>query len=180
MSRIGKLPVVVPSGVSVELDGNAVRVKGPKGELQRDLHPEMKIAHSDGQVSVARPSDSKMHRSLHGLTRTLVANMVEGVTKGYERTLVLSGVGYRAAVQGRKLVLTVGFSHPVEMELDPGITVEVPQPTRIIVKGIDKELVGQWAAKIRAVREPEPYQGKGIAYENERIRRKAGKAGKVK
>lgn len=179
MSRIGKQPVPIPNGVQVQVDNGTVRVKGPKGELQRKIHPEMKVETADGQIWVRRPSDSKEHKSLHGLTRTLVANMVKGVTEGYVKELEIRGVGYRAAKQGNKLVLNVGFSHPVEVEPPPGIEFELPAPTRVTVKGIDKELVGQVAANIRAVKEPEPYLGKGIMYVGERIRRKAGKAGKV-
>ncbi|NLN17515.1 MAG: 50S ribosomal protein L6 [Firmicutes bacterium] len=179
MSRIGRMPVVIPPGVEVDLAGRTITVKGPKGQLSRELHPEMKLEMDDGKIIVSRPSDNKRHKSLHGLTRTLVANMVEGVVKGYEKNLVISGVGYRAAKQGTKLVLTVGYSHPVEIEPPAGIEIEVPAPTRITVRGIDKEMVGEIAAKIRAVRKPEPYLGKGIRYENEQIRRKAGKAGKA-
>lgn len=179
MSRIGKKPVPVPAGVEVTIDGHNVRVKGPKGELARDLHPVMSVQLVDGQVRVERPSDAKQHRALHGLTRTLVANMVEGVTKGYEKSLEISGVGYRASKQGEKLVLQVGYSHPVEMIPPAGVEIDVPAPTRISVRGIDKEAVGAMAARIRSAREPEPYLGKGIRYANEHVRRKAGKAGKV-
>lgn len=179
MSRIGRMPVAIPSGVQVTVNDHTVVVKGPKGELTRQVHQDMTVRVEDGRVVVTRPSDEKLHKSLHGLTRTLVANMVEGVTKGYEKALEIRGVGYRAAKQGNKLVLTVGFSHPVEIEAPKGIEFEVPQPTRIVVRGIDKQLVGEMAARIRAVREPEPYLGKGIMYEGERIIRKAGKAGKV-
>jgi len=154
-------------------------VKGPKGELTRKIHEAIEVKVEDGQIVVTRPSDEKFHKSLHGLTRTLIANMVEGVTKGYERTLEIRGVGYRASKQGNKLVLNVGYSHPVEVEAPAGIEFEVPQPTQIIVRGIDKELVGEVAANVRAVRRPEPYLGKGIMYAGERIIRKAGKAGKV-
>ena len=179
MSRIGRMPVVIPQGVEVSVEGNTVRVKGPKGELTREIHEAINVSVEDGKVVVRRQSDEKLDKSLHGLTRTLIANMVEGVTKGYQKNLEISGVGYRAAKQGNKLVLTVGYSHPVEVEAPPGIEFEVPQPTRITVRGINKELVGQVAAKIRSVREPEPYLGKGIMYEGEKIIRKAGKAGKV-
>lgn len=179
MSRIGKAPVKIPSGVDVTIDGHLVKVKGPKGELSREMHASMSISVEDGEVVVRRPSDGKLHRSLHGLTRTLIANMIEGVTKGYEKVLEIKGVGYRASMQGNKLVLAVGYSHPVEVEAPKGIEFQVPSATRISVKGIDKELVGEVAANIRAVRKPEPYLGKGIMYEGERIRRKAGKAGKV-
>jgi len=177
MSRIGRQPITVPQGVEVKIDGNLVAVKGPNGELSRELHRDMIIEMEGDQILVKRPSEDKFHRSLHGLTRTLVSNMIEGVTKGFERTLELIGVGYRAAKQGNKLVLTVGYSHPVEIEPKPGIEIEVPVATKIIVKGADKEAVGALAANIREVREPEPYKGKGIKYENERIRRKVGKAG---
>jgi len=177
VSRIGRSPITIPSGVEVKIDGNRVQVKGPKGELQKELHPEMNIAIEGEQILVTRPSDQKEHRALHGLTRTLIFNMVEGVTKGFSKGLELSGVGYRAAKQGNKLVLTVGYSQPVEMEPEPGLEIEVPAANKIIVKGVDKERVGAFAAKVRAVREPEPYKGKGIKYENETIRRKAGKAG---
>lgn len=179
MSRIGKQPVPIPDGVQVQIENESVTVKGPKGELQRKLHRDMILEVGEGEIRVRRPSDSKEHKSLHGLTRTLVANMVKGVTDGYVKELEIKGVGYRAAKQGNKLVLTVGYSHPVEMEPPAGVEFEVPAPTRIAVKGIDKELVGEVAANIRAVREPEPYLGKGIMYAGERIRRKAGKAGKV-
>jgi large subunit ribosomal protein L6 len=179
MSRIGRAPIQFPAGVEVKINGNVIEVKGPKGQLTRELHPEMKVELSDGTIVVTRPSDEKAHRSLHGLTRTLIANMVTGVTEGFTRNLEIVGVGYRAAKQGSKLVLSVGYSQPVEIEPAPGIEIEVPTPTRISVKGIDKELVGQTAANIRDVRRPEPYLGKGIRYEGERVRRKAGKAGKA-
>lgn len=179
MSRIGKLPIPIPSGVEVSLSGRTIRVKGPKGELSRELHEDVVVEVQGDQVVVSRPSESKLHRSLHGLTRTLVANMVQGVTQGYEKALEIRGVGYRASKQGNKLVLSVGYSHPVEIEAPPGIEFDVPAPTRVAVRGIDKELVGAVAANVRAVRQPEPYLGKGIAYADERIRRKAGKAGKA-
>ena len=179
MSRIGRAPIQVPAGVEVKINGNVIEVKGPKGQLSREFHPEMNVELADGSIVVTRPSDEKQHRSLHGLTRTLIANMVKGVTEGFTRNLEIVGVGYRAAKQGSKLVLTVGYSHPVEIEPAPGIEIEVPTPTKISVKGIDKELVGQTAADIRDVRRPEPYLGKGIRYEGERVRRKAGKAGKA-
>jgi len=163
----------------VTLNGSLIEVKGPKGQLSRELHPEMNVQVLDGSIVVTRPSDEKEHRSLHGLTRALIANMVKGVTEGFSRNLEIVGVGYRAAKQGNKLVLTVGYSHPVEMEPAPGIEIEVPAPTKITVKGIDKELVGQTAANIRDVRRPEPYLGKGIRYEGEKVRRKAGKTGKA-
>ena len=179
MARIGRAPIQVPAGVEVKINGNVIEVKGPKGQLSREFHPEMNVELADGSIVVTRPSDEKQHRSLHGLTRTLIANMVKGVTEGFTRNLEIVGVGYRAAKQGSKLVLTVGYSHPVEIDPAPGIEIEVPTPTKISVKGIDKELVGQTAANIRDVRRPEPYLGKGIRYEGERVRRKAGKAGKA-
>lgn len=177
MSRIGRQPIPVPPGVEVRVEGNLVTVKGPKGQLTRQFSPEMRIGLQDNVVRVERPSDTKQHRALHGLTRALLANMVEGVTKGFQRSLELTGVGYRAAKQGNKLVLTVGYSHPVEIDPGEGLEIEVPAPNRVVVKGIDKEKVGALAANIRKVREPEPYKGKGIKYEGERIRRKVGKAG---
>ncbi len=179
MSRIGKNPIEIPAGVEVKIEGNSITVKGPLGTLTREIHPEMKAETNDGAILITRPSESKTHRSLHGLTRSLVANMIEGTTKGFTRNLEIVGVGYRAAKQGNKLVLQLGYSHPVELDPAPGIEIEVPTPTRISVKGIDKQLVGQTAANIRDFRRPEPYLGKGIRYEGERIRRKAGKAGKV-
>lgn len=179
MSRIGRMPVPVPNGVTVDLAGSVVKVKGPKGELEKTLHPEMKIELVNGQITVNRPNEEKFFRSLHGLTRTLIANMVSGVTQGFERKLEIAGVGYRAAKDGQDLVLTMGYSHPVRLTPAPGIEFEVPKPTNITVRGIDKQLVGETAAKVRAVREPEPYLGKGIHYEGEVIRRKAGKAGKT-
>lgn len=177
MSRIGKLPVPIPAGVEVKLNENEISVKGPKGTLNRCLHEDIIVNVEEGQILVTRPSDEKKHRALHGLTRALIANMVDGVTKGFEKSLDLVGVGYRAAKQGNKLVLTVGYSHPVEFEPESGLEFEVPAPNKIIVKGIDKEKVGMLAANIRAVREPEPYKGKGIKYSTEVIRRKVGKAG---
>jgi len=177
MSRIGKLPITIPAGVDVKIEGNNISVKGPKGLLTRTLHKDMNIAIEDGKVIVTRPSDEKEHKALHGLTRALIANMVNGVTTGFEKTLELVGVGYRAAKQGNKLVLTVGYSHPVEFEPEKELEIEVPAPNRIIVKGADKEKVGLLAANIRAVREPEPYKGKGIKYSDEVVRRKVGKAG---
>lgn len=177
MSRIGKMPVKIPEGVQVTVENNQVIVKGPKGSLSRKFHKDVVIKTEDSTVIIQRPSDQKSHRELHGLTRSLINNMVAGVVGGFEKVLVLEGVGYRAAKQGNKLVLTVGYSHPVEFEPPKGIEFEVPAPNRILVKGIDKELVGQIAANIRAVREPEPYKGKGIRYENEVVRRKEGKTG---
>lgn len=179
MSRIGRQPVKIPPGVEVAIEGSTVRVKGPKGELVQSFHPDMKIERVDGAIVVRRPSDEKHHKALHGLTRALIANMVVGVTQGYEKALELRGVGYRAAKQGRALVLTVGFSHPVTVEPLPGVEIDVPAPNRIVVRGLDKQAVGEVAARIRKVKPAEPYLGKGIAYEGERIRRKAGKAGKV-
>ncbi|MFZ5597003.1 MAG: 50S ribosomal protein L6 [Bacillota bacterium] len=177
MSRIGKQPIPLPQGVDVKIDGSVVAVKGPKGSLRREISSNMIIKMEDGKILVERPSNSPVDRSLHGLSRTLINNMVVGVTTGFQKGLELAGVGYRAAKQGNKLVLTVGYSHPVEMDPPEGIEIEVPAPTKIIVKGIDKEKVGAFAANVRSVREPEPYKGKGIKYEGERIRRKAGKAG---
>ncbi|NYE57957.1 50S ribosomal protein L6 [Carboxydothermus ferrireducens] len=177
MSRIGRKPIPVPQGVEVKVEGTTVTVKGPKGSLTREFHPDMKITFDGSQILVERPSDEKEHKALHGLTRTLINNMIIGVTNGYQKSLELVGVGYRAAKQGRKLVLMVGYSHPVEMDPPEGIEIEVPAQNQIIVKGIDKELVGNFAATIRAVREPEPYKGKGIKYTDEVIRRKAGKTG---
>jgi large subunit ribosomal protein L6 len=178
MSRIGKMPIVIPTGVDFKVDNiNTVTVKGTKGTLTKQLHKDMIIKVEDGTVFVQRPSDEKIHKSLHGLTRTLVNNMVEGVTKGFEKNLDINGVGYRAAKQGKKLVLTLGYSHPVEMEEPAGITVDVPAPNKLIVRGIDKQAVGEFAAKIRAKREPEVYKGKGIKYDTEVIRRKEGKTG---
>jgi len=179
MSRIGKLPVKIPSGVQVDVRDHTVTARGGKGELTRTLHAEMRLEVQDGAVLVARPSDSKLHKSLHGLTRTLVSNMIEGVSKGYAKQLELVGVGYRATRQGEAVVLTVGYSHPVRYPVPAGITIEVPEPTKILVRGADKELVGQVAAELRKVRPPEPYKGKGILYKGERIRRKAGKTGKT-
>lgn len=179
MSRIGKLPVEIPQGVEIKIaEDNTVSVKGPKGQLVKKMSEEINIALEDGKVLVTRPTDQKMHRALHGLTRALVNNMVEGVSKGFERILDINGVGYRAAKAGSKLTLTMGYSHPVEMEDPEGITTEVPAPNKIIVKGADKEKVGIHAANIRAVRKPEPYLGKGIKYSDEVIRRKEGKTGK--
>lgn len=180
MSRIGRKPIAVPNGVTVTLDNTVITVKGPKGTLSRELHKDMKVTVQDNTITVERPSDNKLHRALHGTTRSVVANMVNGVTEGYSKALELVGVGYRANKSGNKLVLNVGYSHPVEITPEAGIEFDVPSNTRIVVKGIDKELVGATAAKIRSVREPEPYKGKGIKYENERILRKEGKAGKKK
>jgi large subunit ribosomal protein L6 len=177
MSRIGKMPITIPAGVTVTLDDHVITVKGPKGELTRELHPEMKIKVDGSEITVARPSDDKQHRSLHGLTRTLVANMVTGVTTGFAKNLEIQGVGYRAAMKGKQLALTLGFSHPLELDLPEGISVEVPAANKIIILGANKEMVGEFAAKVRKYRKPEPYKGKGIRYEGEIVRRKAGKAG---
>lgn len=181
MSRIGKMPVTLPSGVKFDLaEGNKLSVKGPKGELNYSLHPDMIIEVNESVVSVKRPSDSKLHRSLHGLTRTLVANMVHGVTEGFKRELDVNGVGYRVQKQGTQLVMNLGYSHQVIMDEIPGITVEVPSPNKIVVLGADKQKVGQFAAEIREKRPPEPYKGKGIKYAEEVIRRKEGKTGAKK
>jgi large subunit ribosomal protein L6 len=179
MSRIGRLPIAVPSGVDVTIDGRRLTVKGPKGELSRELHPDMVVASEDGKLLVSRPTEQKHHKQLHGLTRTLVNNMVVGVTDGYRKGLEITGVGYRATLIGRKLQLSLGYSHPVEIDPPTGIEFEVENPTRLAVVGIDKELVGQIAAKVRSTRKPEPYKGKGVRYAGEYIRRKAGKAGKI-
>lgn len=179
MSRIGKLPIAIPAGVEVKIeDGNLISVKGPKGSLQRKLSADMNIAMENGQITVSRPNDLKKFRELHGLTRTLINNMVEGVTKGFEKTLEINGVGYRAAKQGKKLVLTLGYSHLVDIMDPDGIETVVEGQNKIIVKGINKEQVGQFAAEIRTKRPPEPYKGKGIKYDYEHIRRKVGKTGK--
>jgi large subunit ribosomal protein L6 len=177
MSRIGKKPIPVPAGVTVAVDGSDVKVTGPKGELQWRFRPEIGIRQEDGQLLVTRPSDSKDHRALHGLTRALLANMVEGVTTGYRRTLEIVGVGYRAEKKGENLVLTVGYSHQVEYPEPAGISLSTTSPTVVVVEGIDKAKVGQVAAEIRSVRPPEPYKGKGIRYQGEQVRRKAGKTG---
>jgi large subunit ribosomal protein L6 len=179
MSRIGRLPIAVPAGVDVSIDGRTVTVTGPKGTLSRDLHPDMTVAREDAALVVTRPSEQKTHKQLHGLTRTLVNNMVVGVTTGYRKGLEITGVGYRASLVGRKLQLNLGYSHPIEIDPPAGISFEVENPTRLAVVGIDKELVGQIAAKVRATRKPEPYKGKGVRYAGEQIRRKAGKAGKI-
>ncbi len=177
MSRIGKKPISLPAGVKVTVDGNTVTVQGSKGTLVQTLPEGITINQEDNQLVVQRANDSKQQRAFHGLTRALIANMVEGVTNGFEKKLELVGVGYRAQMQGKKLVISIGFSHPVEIDAPEGIDFEVPAPTRITIRGIDKQLVGNTAAHIRAIRKPEPYKGKGIKYENEHIRRKAGKAG---
>ena len=179
MSRIGKQPIPIPSSVQVQTEGTSVTVKGPKGELQRDVHPDMRLHLEEGQLIVTRPSDAPRHRALHGLTRALLANMVSGVESGFSKTLELHGVGYRAQQMGSNLQVTVGFSHPVDFTPPPGITLEVDGTNRIHIRGIDKALVGQVAAEIRHIRPPEPYKGKGIRYEGEHVRRKAGKVGKT-
>ncbi|MDL2235665.1 50S ribosomal protein L6 [Christensenellaceae bacterium OttesenSCG-928-L17] len=179
MSRIGKLPVTVLSGVTITVgENNTVTVKGPKGQLSEKIADEMIIEQEDGVLTVKRPSDNKRHRAMHGLSRTLINNMVVGVTDGFSKTLEIVGVGYRAAMQGNKLTLNVGYSHPVEFVEPDGIKFEVPAPNRIVISGISKQLVGQVAADIRKVRKPEPYKGKGIRYQNEVVRRKEGKTGK--
>ncbi|MBM7096631.1 MULTISPECIES: 50S ribosomal protein L6 [Alteribacter] len=178
MSRIGLKPVEIPSGVEVKQDGNTITVKGPKGELTRTLHADMVVKQEDNQITVERPTDHKDHRALHGTTRSVINNMVEGVTKGFEKTLELVGVGYRAQKSGNKVTLSVGLSHPVEFNPEDGLELDVPENTKIIVKGIDKERVGALASNIRAVRPPEPYKGKGIRYQGEYVRRKEGKTGK--
>jgi large subunit ribosomal protein L6 len=179
MSRVGKKPIEVPADVTVTIGkNNEVTVKGPKGELTRTFNADIKIEKEENVVTLTRPSDSKDHRTIHGTTRALLANMVEGVSKGFERSLELVGVGYRASLQGEKLVLNVGFSHPVEFTPENGLVVEVPTNTKIIIKGIDKERVGALASNVRQVRPPEPYKGKGIRYEGEVVRRKEGKTGK--
>ncbi len=178
MSRIGRKPITIPSGVDVSLVDNVITVKGPKGALTRELHRDMVVRTEGTDMVVERPSDSKLHRSLHGTTRSMVANMVEGVTNGYQKVLDLVGVGYRATKAGSNVTLALGFSHPVEIVPDAGLELDVPTNTRIIIKGIDKEQVGTFAAKIRDIRKPEPYKGKGIRYENEIVRRKVGKTGK--
>jgi large subunit ribosomal protein L6 len=177
MSRIGKLPIAIPNGVTVTIDGNTIRVKGPRGELQRTFARDLTVSQENGSLSVTRPSDESSHKALHGLTRTLIANMVEGVTKGYSKTLEITGVGYKAEVRPYGLQLSLGFSHQIEYRPPAGVKLTAPQPTTIVVDGADKEKVGQVAAEIRSMRPPEPYKGKGIKYQGEQIRRKAGKAG---
>ena len=179
MSRIGRLPIPVPSGVDVTIEGRQVTVKGPKGTLSRALHPDMTLSREDGTLVVTRPTEQKTHKQLHGLTRTLVNNMVVGVTDGYRKGLEITGVGYRAALSGKKLQLNLGYSHPIEIDPPEGVSFEVESPIRLAVLGYDKELVGHIAAKVRATRKPEPYKGKGVRYAGEVIRRKAGKAGKI-
>ncbi len=178
MSRIGRMPIELPAGVDVKIGaGNEITVKGPKGTLTKTLHPDMIIKVEGTVATVTRPSEEKMHKALHGLTRSLLNNMVEGVSKGFAKELEVNGVGYRAQKQGKKLVLNLGFSHPVEMEETDGITIDVPSPNKIIINGIDKQAVGQFAAVVREKRPPEPYKGKGIKYVDEHIRRKEGKTG---
>jgi len=181
MSRIGRKPIEVPAGVDVTIgENNEITTKGPLGTLNKTMHTDMVIKKDGNVITVERPSENKMHKSLHGLTRTLVSNMVEGVSAGYKKELEINGVGYRAALQGKTLVLNLGYSHPVEMEAPEGIKIEVPSNTQIIISGIDKQMVGEFAAKVREKRPPEPYKGKGIKYTTERIRRKEGKAGAKK
>jgi len=177
MSRIGKLPITVPAGVTVKIDGNKVSVKGPKGELSRVIHPEIQLAMEGNVITVSRPSDEQMHKALHGLSRTLIANMVEGCSKGYVKQLEITGVGYKAEPKPFGLQLALGFSHQVQYKAPAGIKLTAPQPTQVLIEGADKEKVGQVASEIRALRPPEPYKGKGIKYAGEVIRRKAGKAG---
>ena len=180
MSRIGRNPIAIPAGVEVKVNGSTVTVKGPKGTLTKTVHSNMKVELDGAVVTVTRPDDSNLNKSLHGLTRTLIANMVEGVEKGYSKELEVNGVGYRVSVQGKDLVLNIGFSHQVIMPAPEGITVEAPSPNKIVISGPDKQMVGQFAAEVREKRPPEPYKGKGIKYADEHIRRKEGKAGKGK
>lgn len=177
MSRIGRMPIAIPAGVTVTLDGNVITVKGAKETLTRELHPNMQVAVEDNQIVVTRPNDDKQNRALHGLTRTLIHNMVVGVTEGFKKELDVNGVGYRVAKQGKDLVMNLGFSHQVTMSEIDGITIEVPNPNKIIISGPDKQKVGQFAAEVREKRPPEPYKGKGIKYVDEHIRRKEGKTG---
>ena len=178
MSRIGNMPITVPAGVEVKIDGNHIAVKGPKGSLERDIHPNMKVELDGNEIKVSRPDDTNINKSLHGTTRALIHNMVEGVVNEFKVELEINGVGYRAQKKGNKLVMNLGYSHPVEIDPPEGITFDVPAPNQIIVRGIDKEVVGQTAAVIRTKRPPEVYRGKGIKYVEEHIRRKEGKAGK--
>ena len=175
MSRIGKKPIAVPDGVEIDVEPGMVSVKGPKGELSQPVSPDMRVSQDNGTLTVERPTDRGEHRALHGLTRSLIANMVEGVTDGFEKRLEIQGVGYRARLQGKTLELSVGYSHPVSVTAPDGIEFEVPAPTQVIVRGIDKQLVGEIAARIRRTRPPEPYKGKGIRYAGEHVRRKVGK-----
>lgn len=177
MSRVGKAPITLPSGVSVDIDGQKVKVKGPKGELLREFHERVSVTEEDGVLTVSRSDDDRQSRALHGLSRALLANMVIGVSEGYKKELSIVGVGYRAALNGNSIDLQLGFSHPVSVDAPAGITFEVPEQTKIVISGIDKESVGQIASEIRAIRPPEPYKGKGIRYVDEYVRRKAGKAG---
>ena len=180
MSRIGRMPISVPAGVDVKIDNNLVTVKGSKGTISKQFSKELGIELNDGVITVTRPSESKHHKSLHGLTRTLISNMIDGVTKGYSKTLEIEGVGFRAAKQGKNLVMNLGFSHQVIVPEKDGITIDVPSANKVVINGIDKQVVGQFAAEVREKRPPEPYKGKGIRYEGERIIRKEGKAGKGK
>lgn len=180
MSRVGRMPIDIPAGVTATLDGQVITVKGPKGELTRTLHPDMKVTVQDNVITVERPNDEKNNRALHGLTRALIANMVKGVTEGFKKELEIVGVGYRAQMKGKKLALTLGFSHPLELDAPEGITVECPSATQIVISGVNNEHVGEFAAKIRGYRLPEPYKGKGIRYVGEHVRCKAGKAGTKK
>ena len=180
MSRVGRMPIDIPAGVTVKLDGQVITVKGPKGELTRTLHPNIKVTVNDNVITVERPNDEKENRALHGLTRALIANMVTGVSVGFKKELEIVGVGYRAQMKGKKLALTLGFSHPLELDPPEGITIECPSATQIVVSGPNNEHVGEFAAKIRGYRLPEPYKGKGIRYVGEHVRRKAGKAGTKK
>jgi large subunit ribosomal protein L6 len=175
MSRIGRKPIEIPDGVEIDVKPGAVSVKGPKGELSQGLNRDMKVAVDDGTLTVTRPTDRGEHRALHGLTRSLIANMVEGVTDGFERRLEIQGVGYRANLRGKNLEMSLGYSHPVSIEAPEGIEFEVPQPTEVVVRGIDKQLVGEIAARIRKSRPPEPYKGKGVRYAGEHVARKVGK-----
>jgi len=179
MSRIGRLAITIPAGVQVDIKGNHVAVSGPKGKLERDVAPELKLVQEDGTLRVERPNDEKRSRELHGLTRTLINNMVIGVTDGFRKGLEITGVGYRAQLVGNKLQLNLGYSHPIEIDPPQGISFEVENPTRLAVVGTDKELVGHIAARVRSTRKPEPYKGKGVRYAGEQVRRKAGKAGKI-
>ena len=180
MSRIGRKPIAIPAGVEVIIDGNVVEVKGQNGALKQSFRPEINIAVENGEIIVSRPDDTKEMRSLHGLTRTLVSNMVTGVSTGFAKELEINGVGYKAALQGKQLVLNLGYSHPINYDTPDGITFEVPSPLKVIIKGADKQQVGQVASEIRGYRPPEPYLGKGVKYVDEKIRRKAGKSGKSK
>jgi large subunit ribosomal protein L6 len=179
MSRVGKAPIELPKGVEVKVEGTTITVKGPKGELSREIVPDMKVEQDESVVRVVRPSDQPSHRALHGLTRALIANMVKGVSEGFQKTLEIQGVGYRAQMEGKTLVLALGYSHPVNVSPPEGVEFEVDGTSKVIVKGINKQVVGQAAADVRKIRPPEPYKGKGIRYEGEYVRRKAGKAGKA-